>query len=314
MAEVLFNKLGLVFLMLSIQVESLYFLCYSPVIFLTKLLKVSNGTQTKNFIVTTNTNSIYFIVIFTTLFFIKSASSKIDFIFILFIGFLFITNRFFQKISNTTSYNNSIYVTLPSFGIFLSLLFFVNSFLTFFFFIELYGVLYYFCFLTSYGFTSQTILKYKNGLLLLLWNNFLTTFFLAMGCFFLVKNNGTSNFTELIFVNGSFLGVYLFLFGLFWKLGLPLFHFFKLEVYKYLLKENIFLFSILTTLVNFLLFYVCLTQTIIFCAVYSLNFFLVVLTFAIMLLVINLKLVNFLHFFAFSGVFTLSTILTIFII
>lgn len=314
MAEVLFNKLFLVGFILFIQAESFFFLCYSPLIFLTKTLKLTNATQFKNFSVVSNTNTIYFGILFFLFFFIKSVNSKFDFILLLLILFLFTVNIFFQKISNNLNYNNTIYLVLPSFGLFTVLLFFVDSFLTLFFFIELYGVLYYFCFLTSYGFTSQTVLKYKNGLLMLLWNNFLTTFFLALGCFFIIREAGTSNFTELIFVNESFVGCFLFLFGLFWKLGLPVFHFFKLEVYKYLLKENIFLFSILTTLVNLLLFYVCFTQVVVFSAIYSINILSIILVFSILLILTNIKVVNFLQFFAFSGVFTLTTVLTVFLI
>ena len=177
---------------------------------------------------------------------------------------------------------------------------------------ELYGVLYYFCFLTSYNFTNQTILKYKNGLLLLLWNNFLTTFFLSLGCILLLKEYGTTNFLDFNFIVSDTFSIFFFMIGLFWKLGLPIFHFFKLEVYRYLLKENVFLFSSLTILINFIIFYFFFHQNIVFSIIYSYKFIFIMILVCIVLLIVNLKIFNFLQFFALSGMFTLTTVLTIF--
>lgn len=314
MAEVLFNKIFLLAFLLLIQVESFFFLCYSPVIFLTKVLKIKKTNQSQLLLSAQNTNAIYFFIYFISIFFIKFDVTTTISLITLSIFFLYKISKSLDSFSNTVVSNNIIYLILPSFGLFLFLLFFVNSFLVLFFFIELYGVLYYFCFLTSYSFTSQTILKYKNGLLLLLWNNFLTTFFLGLGCFFLAKVSGSTNFAELSLLTVDIAGVYFFLLGLSWKLGLPLFHFFKLEVYKYLLKENVFLFSILTTLINLILFYVCFTQPVVFNTVYMVNFLLLIFIFAILLVIINLKLTNFLQFFALSGVFTLTTVMSVFLI
>jgi hypothetical protein len=110
------------------------------------------------------------------------------------------------------------------------------------------------------------------------------------------------------------IAVYFFLLGLFWKLGLPVFHFFKLEVYKFLLKENVFLFSILTTIINVVLLFFCLTEPSIFTALFTHNIFVLFILFAVCLVIINLKLTNFLQFFALSGVFTMTTVLTVFLI
>ena len=314
MAEVLFNNIIMVSFIFFLQLEAFYFVCYSPIINLSKAMKITKTSSTRTFLNSVTSNGYYFLLFFLFLFFFKIPSSNVITLLILAIIFLYTVDLALSKFDTSIQSNNIIQFIIPTFVSFFFLLFFFKSFLTFFFFIELYGVLYYFCFLTSYSFTSQTILKYKNGLLMLLWNNFLTTFFLGLGCFFMLKTSGSTSFTELQFLYVDTTAVMFFLTGLFWKLGLPLFHFFKLEVYKYLLKENVFLFSILTTLMNVVLFYFCFTQPSIFSVIYQYNFLLLVVIFAITLLIINLKLTNLLQFFALSGVFTLSTVLVVFLI
>jgi hypothetical protein len=184
-------------------------------IFLSKLLKISKHTQPQLLVTNKNLNSIYFGIFLLSIFFIKYSVSGLSSLLILVIIYLLKVNSSLEKLETTLVSNNTIYLILPSFAAFTFLLFFIESFLTLFFFIELYGVLYYFCFLTSYNFSNQTILKYKNGLLLLLWNNFLTTLFLALGCFFLVKNSGSTNFSELFYLSTSSCGIYFFIFGFF---------------------------------------------------------------------------------------------------
>ena len=128
--------------------------------------------------------------------------------------FLFFVNNIFEKLVNY-KLNNLTYIILPSFLFALLFLQLVESFLTFFFFIELYSVLYYFFFLTSYNFSNQTILKYKNGLLLLLWNNFLTTFFLALGCILIIRSCGTTTFNDLNFISLDTYSIFFFMIGVF---------------------------------------------------------------------------------------------------
>lgn len=278
------------------------------------MLKVSKTITVTAVLSSGLTHSFYFVFLLIALFFFKNSSGNVLTLLLIFTIYLLKVNQMLEKITNFANTNNIIHLVLPTFSIFFFLFFFITSFLTLFFFIELYGVLYYFCFLTSYTFTNQTILKYKNGLLLLLWNNFLTTFFLAMGCFLITKNFGTTDFRELQLLTSTTNYIYVFLVGLFWKLGLPLFHFFKLEVYKYLLKENVFLFSILTTVINVSLLYLCMLQPIVFNTLYVQNLFIIFPLFGILLAIINLKLTSLLHFFAFSSVFTLTTVTTVFLI
>lgn len=314
MAEVFFNNIVLVSFLLYFQAEAFYFLCYNHVIFFSKGLRVSKSNSVTSNLGTNITHSVYFLFLFFSLLSLKGSFTALTLLLLLSSVYLFKLNQVLEKIITTITSNNTIHLVLPTFSIFFFLFFFLKSFLTLFFFIELYGVLYYFCFLTSYSFTNQTLLKYKNGLLLLLWNNFLTTFFLAIACFLMTKNFGTTNFYELYYITTSTSYIYIFLIGLFWKLGLPLFHFFKLEVYKYLLRENVFLFSILTTAINVSILYLCVLQPVVFNTIYLQNFFIIFVMFAILLLIINLKLTNILYFFALSGVFTLTTVITVFLI
>lgn len=309
----MFSKIFILFFVFVFHAEFFFYVCYTPVISLLKSVKIFTLNQNLNNLSITNTNKVYFLFFFISLFFWKEANLQLSSVFFFAFIFLFFINSIFDKLIGF-KLNSIIYLTIPSFLFALLFLNFIDSFLIFFFFVELYGVLYYFCFLTSYNFSTQTVLKYKNGLLILLWNNFLTTFFLALSCILLLKNYGTTNFIDLNFMLFDFYSIFFFMVGLFWKLGLPIFHFFKLEVYKYLVKENVFLFSILTILINFFLFYIFFSQTIVLFLAYSYKVFLIIIFVSILLLILSLKSFNILQFFALSGIFTLTTILTVFLI
>lgn len=308
------ENITLISIVLLFQAEFFYSICYSNVILLNKQLQLVKTTHTTSPLNPIMTNMPYLIVFFMSTFFLKSANGVAIFSLVFILLYLLKVNKVLQLINVNIVNFNIIYLILPTFFTFFYFLQVVDSFLTFFFFIELYGVLYYFFFLSSYSFTNQTIIKYKNGLLLLLWNNFLTTFFLGLGTFFIIKSYGSSKFEEILIVTQVSLSIYIFLVGLFWKIGLPVFHFFKLEVYKYLLKENVFLFSILTTLTNLVIVYFCVLQPLVFNTIYLHNFLFILLIFGILLAVVNLKLTNLLYFLAFSGIFTMTTIFVVFII
>ncbi len=314
MAEVSFNSLGLLTFLLYLQIDQYFFLCYGNVIFFSKVLKVLKTNYTQNMLSSTKTNFLFFVFFLLAIFFNKSSTPAPMFLLTLSIFYFSLISNVLDKILSKTFSSSSLYLILPSFAIFSFCFLLVKSFLTLFFVIELYSVLYYFCFLSSYTFTNQTILKYKNGLLFLLWNNFLTSFFLGLGSFFMLRYFGTTDFLELSLITTSTIYIYIYILGLFWKLGVPLFHFFKLEVYKYLLKENVFLFSIITTSINIIILVFCLSQPIIFNTIYLHNFFLLVISFSIVLVLINLNLTNILQFFALSGVLTLSTFLSLFLL
>ena len=314
-AEVSFNSSVLVVFILGLQLESFYYLCYNNFIFFTKALKVSSTRKANTHLSNYVYNTFYFVIFLFSAFFYKHNTFDNASLLIMSAIFMFFLNKVLSRISAAHTFNNNaLYLVLPTFFIFLFFIFYIKSLVVFFFFIELYSVLYYFCFLSSYNFTNQTLLRYKNGLLFLLWNNFLTSLLLVLGCFWTLRVTGTTNFYELNLVNSELYSIYFFLLGLFWKLGLPIFHFLKLEIYKYLLRENVFLFSILTTLLNVIILFITLSQPIIFNTLYLHNWTLLVISFSILLSIVNLNTTNILQFFAFSSVFTLTTVLSVFVI
>lgn len=306
--------MGLFAFVLYLQLESFYYLCYTNFIYFNKLLRINLTKVVNAQISTYANNSLYFFFFLLSFFFQKSTTLPYASVLTLSVLFLAFLDRVLFKITNVKINNNMVYLVIPTFAIFLFFISFVKSLLVLFFFIELYSVLYYFCFLSSYNFTSQTLLKYKHGILFLLWNNFLTSVFLAFGCFLILKTTGTTSFAELNILGITYQSLFIFLFGLFWKLGLPIFHFLKLEIYKFLLRENVFLFSILTTLINVVILVLCLSQPIFLNTLFMYNWLILVFIFSILLVLVNLNLSNILYFFAFSSVFTLSTVLSVFVL
>ncbi len=308
----MFSKISILIFLLFFHAEFFVYLCFNSSILFVKNLKLLTLNQGLNIFSSLNINKVYFFILFIFLLFWPYKNYGLGWIVFLSILIFYIVNNIFEKLVNF-KLDGIVYLVIPSFVLLLLCSLFINSFLTLFFFVELYGVLYYFFFLTSYSFTNQTILRYKNGLLLLLWNNFLTTFFLSLSCILLLKTSGTTIFTDFNFTVVENYKILLFIIGLFWKLGLPIFHFFKLEVYKYLIKENIFLFSTITILINFFIFYIFFCQNIIFSLVYSYKFISFVLLFCIALVINSLKIFNLLQFFSVSSILTLTTTLSIFI-
>lgn len=297
------------------QLEFFFFLCYNNLLFFTKIAQIIKVNQVNsNLIPSKNLNLVYLGLFFIFLFFLKGLNFFLFSFTVILTIYVFICSKFLNNLNTSNSHYkayNFLFVVFVSFFFFL---FFVKSFLTLFFFVELYSVMYYFFFLNNFKLNSTTLLRYKNGILLLLWNNFLTTLFLALGTYFIAKTYGTTNFVELINLTNSTLYVYIYLFGLFWKLGIPLFHFFKVELYKYLLNDSVFMFSILTTLTNVLILYLCLSQAIIYNTIYLVNILSICVILSLITILLNLKVSNILHFFALSSVLTLATALSLFLL
>lgn len=313
-AEVSFNSNCLVAFILYIQVEAYYYVCYNNFIFFNKTLRLASTQKANSQLFSYTDNSLYFIFFLLSIFFYRHNNFTNCSLILLSTLFMVFLVKVLHNVTNYSTTNNTVFLVLPSFITLTYLVFFVKSLLVFFFFIEVYSVLYYFCFLSSYNFTNQTLLKYKNGILFLLWNNFLTTVFLVLGCFLTLRFTGTTNFYELSLIADNLPCLYFFVIGLFWKLGLPVFHFLKLEIYKYLLRENVFLFSVLTTLINVIILFIMLSQPIVFNTLLMHNWIIIILSFTILLSVVNLNLSNILQFFAFSSLFTVATVLTVFVI
>lgn len=315
MAGLLVNNYLLILTLLCLQLEFFFFFCYDYVIFSLKALKIGSVKKTSESktYYSYNTNCLLFLL--SALLLTKNVTSvnTILFIFVTLTVYMLCillrTSYFFQKTNS-----NSIQLILVAFILFLFFFSIIDSFLSLFFLVEVYGVLYYFIFLTSYIFTNQTLLKYKNNLLIILWNNFLTTIFLSLGCLYMFKHCGTSQFSEVAITLHKNYPVYLFLVGLAWKLGLPLFHFFKLEVYKYLLRENVFIFSVITANLNTIILFFCLSIPSVYTVLYNNNLIFLIILFCSNLVLFSLNLKNILYFFALSSIITVTTIITLFIV
>lgn len=129
---------------------------------------------------------------------------------------------------------------------------FVNNFLVLVFVLELLGIVYYFFFLTQISSLSDTFLKYRNLLSLYLWNSFLVLCLLAIINFSFVYFSGTLDFSELQYVNNTnFVLWQVVLISILWKSGAPGFHFFKIELYRYISKYLVFIFSAYTLYFNY---------------------------------------------------------------
>ena len=130
---------------------------------------------------------------------------------------------------------------------------FIDNFLSLFFLLEILAVCYYFFFLSS---INNKIIKnvneFKNLLIFYLWNSFWTSILFSLFLLTLIYNFGTLNFNavKLLWTNEYWYVAYLFFFSIFLKLGLPLFHFYKLQVYFLLDLKYIFFYSIITTFTN----------------------------------------------------------------
>ncbi len=315
MAELSFNSFFLIGVIFFLQVELFIHLCYTTYIFYTKTLKVLNSNKISRVSFNLNINNVYIFFFFIYIIFLKSSVNLYLFLITFSLFLIYLLNKVLAFVNNYTKINTNFPSNILSLTIgLLFLLPHIKSFLVLFFFIELYSVIYYFSFLNTYSFSNQTLLKYKNGLLLLLWNNFLTTFFLAISCFFLVRFYGTTSFLELNLITTHSNIIYLYLVGLAWKLGLPIFHFFKLEIYKFLLKENVFFFSVVTTIFNLLILCFCVSQFVIFNTIYLNNLLIILSIFALNLIILNLTLSNLLYFFAISSLLTMTTVLVVFLL
>jgi hypothetical protein len=168
-AEVSFNGIFLTTLALYMQVEFFTYTCYNNLIFFTKINQIFKANQlTSNLNTARNVDTIFLTIIFLTFLGLKGNNIFLFGFILILIIYIFKLLRVLNLLNSSYSNNTNIHMVVVSLVIFFYFLFFLKSFLTLFFFIELYGVIYYFFFITNYSLTSQTILKYKNGILLLL--------------------------------------------------------------------------------------------------------------------------------------------------
>lgn len=185
-----------------------------------------------------------------------------------------------------------------------------ENLLSFILLVECVAALYYFFFLQTTPNNFLSITRYKNLLSLYLWLSFFTLFFFLVGSLCLINFYGTLNFKELLFFKISDNCTIFILISFLWKLGMPGFHFFKFEIYRYLPATELILFSFTSLFFNSLIFvtFIWLISTI-FSSSYLLLF--ICLTTNILLLLSAGEKINLFIFFAFSSLNTLVFFLVI---
>lgn len=169
MAELSFNYTYAVAFVLILQIETYVSLCYNNFIFFTKAIRLASTQRANNAFYLYSVNHFNLALLLLILLTAKGNSlMSLSLVYYLTV-FLVLLNKFFSKSLTASLQTSSIFfIILPSFAVLMFMFLYVKSFILFFFYIELYSVFYYFCFLTSYNFTSQTMLKYKNGVMFLL--------------------------------------------------------------------------------------------------------------------------------------------------
>jgi hypothetical protein len=178
-----------------------------------------------------------------------------------------------------------------------------TDFITMLLIVETITTLYYFFFLKHSANNSVTLLKYKNLISYYLWLSFFTLLFFVLNLFYWVYTYGTLDFDELQNIESNSVSATLILVAFFWKLGVPAFHFFKLELYRYLDFGSLVLFSTLSLTINTLIF-IYLLNVLNCVLTYNLFIFVAAITFNIIILVQSLDKIFLFYFLAISSLNT----------
>lgn len=267
-------------------------------------------TKKNNFIFF-KTNSQLLIIHLILLYFLTYKTQCINIFFSLIIVFTYI-NKFFNRFGKN-------YIFLLNFALltFFPLFFFVNNYVIFYLFIELYSILFYFFFL-NVNFNSKGfyLIQYKNSLLMYLFNNFLTSMLYLFGLIYIISAYGTINFVELKFFTNLNVNwqSYLLIVSFIIKLSLPGYHFLKIELYKYLDVSIVILFSIITLYINYLFTIFFFNQVTIYSIINCYKYLSLLLIFSFFFFIQKLKINNFQEFISFSGFATNNLIILNFII
>lgn len=199
--------------------------------------------------------------------------------------------------------------------VFTILFIYISNFIILFIFLEFYSIIFYFYLLQYSKFEMITLIKYKNNLLLYLFNNFIISILFMFAIAHLLYNYGTVQFTELSFFHNT-QNIYLIsiLLSIIVKLSLPGFHFLKIEMYKYLTLDNVIIFSVITLFVNFLLINFLLNINLVANVFSSYRILNLILILSILILIQKLKINTFQEFIAYSGFATNNLIILNFIV
>jgi len=192
---------------------------------------------------------------------------------------------------------------------------YISNFITFFIFLEIYSITFYFYLLNQNSHTSNLLIKYKNNLLLYLFNNFLISIFFMFFVSHIVYIYGTTNFSELqLFGNLTNNYFVILILSIIIKLSLPGAHYLKIEIYKYVSLENVIVFSVVTLFVNFILINFLTNINIVYNVINDYKLVVLLLPISIIVIIQKLKINTFNEFIAYSGFATNNLILLNFIV
>lgn len=277
-----------------------------------KNLKFFSIQLTKNINNIIFKNLSYLIIINLLIIFFLTLKTNLMNIFFSFILIYLLINRYINMYFE--NYINFLNFNIISFFIFF---FFINNYVTFYLFIELYAIIFYFFFLNiNFNFKQLYLIQYKNSLLLYLFNNFLTSILYLFGLNYIINFYGTINFYELNFFNflNSNWYLYFIILSFILKLSLPGYHFLKIEIYKYLTLNNVILFSVITLYINFLFTLFFFNQNLIFFVLNSYKFLNLLVLCVFFFFIHKLKISNFQEFISYSGFATNNLIILNFLI
>lgn len=189
----------------------------------------------------------------------------------------------------------------------------IENLLSFFLLLECCTIIYFFFFLESHFINNFYLLKTKNQILIFLWSSFFTSLCVGISTFLISQKFHTLNLYELDFFSTPTIYGLILLLGLFTKIGMPGFHYFKLEVYKYLPVSTLFIFSLLTLILNILFTIFLISWPWINSILIQYNFIIYSIVCAIFFIIINFKVYNVNSLLALSSFLTLTTNILLFV-
>lgn len=305
----LINYWVIIFLIVGVCVA--YTIEHSNVLQLNVSPKSSNNFSKINNKFTANT-VIYFSVLwhFLNYFTLKINTMSITDIYPLFnvYTYLFLITFFlnisFLNIKNNQTSNYSYFQSIVILlFICLYLCIFCDNYIVLLLLVELITTIYYFFFLKNSTSQSFSLIKYKNLISYYLWLSFFTLILFSLCLIGWVYLYGTLNIYELRTFKVDIKFCFLIFVAFFWKLGVPLFHFFKLELYRYLDFISLLIFSLVSLVINsFLFIYVLYILDIL--SLYNTYIFILITIINFILLMQSVDKIYFFYFFAISGLNT----------
>jgi hypothetical protein len=232
---------------------------------------------------------------------------------------------------NNISYNTDYFFSIINLSIFLPLIFISNNLFTFFFLLEVNSCLIFYKFVSSkiwyknnFNIANFDIVKfnklvpknYLNVLFFQYWATFFSSvlilfFFMNLLYFFGSTEWSYLNFIihqelEIKYINNNFLYFilcFIFLLGVFLKIGLTPFHLFKIEVYKGIPFLSIFFYTTYYFLIFFIFFSILILNYLVSLYTFIWFFLVFVLLFGSIYVISLLFDVNFIKaFFAYSTI------------